>query len=65
MGYFIPYFLIQWVFYSLLKNIKLQKMQSLAQSPNICLIYFKEKLLVLNTCYIFRKTSKINTIGAY
>ena len=41
------------------KNIKLQKMQSLVKRPNICLIYTKEKLLVLNTCCIFRKTSKI------
>ena len=62
----------QWVYYPLLfnlmsillhmKNIKLQKMQSLVKRPNICLTYFKEKLLVLNTCCVFRKTSKIYTM---
>ena len=30
-----------------------------------CLVYFKEKLLVSNTCWVFRKTSKIYTIGVY
>ena len=38
-------------------------MQSLVKRPNICFTYFKEKLLVSNTCCIFRKTSKIYTIG--
>ena len=65
----------QWVFHPLLfnlmsiflhiKNIKLQKMQSLVKRPNICLTHLKEKLLVSNTCCIFRKTSKIYTIGVY
>ena len=59
----------QWVFHPLLfnlmsilllnQNIKLQKMQSLVKRPNICLTYFKEKLLVLNTCCVYRKTTKI------
>ena len=48
------------------KYIKLKKMQTLqVKRTNICLTYFKEKLLVLNTCYIFRKTFKIYTIGVY
>ena len=46
-------------------NIKLQKMQSLVKRPNISLTYFKEKLLVSNTCSVFRKSSKIYTIGVY
>ena len=48
-----------------IENIKLQKMQSLVKRPNICLTYFKEKLLVSNTCCILRKISKIYTIGVY
>ena len=45
----------QWVFHPLhlnlmsillhIKNVRLQKMQSLVKRPNICLTYFKEKLL--------------------
>ena len=52
----------QWVFHPLLFNlmsnllhisiIKLQKMQSLVKRPNICLTYFKEMLLVSNTCCV-------------
>ena len=65
----------QWVFHPLLFNlmsillhisiIKLQKMQSLVKRPNICLTYFKEKLLVSNTCCVFRKTCKIYKSGVY
>ena len=40
-------------------------MQSLVKRLNICLTYFKEKLLISNTCWVFRKTSKIYTIGVY
>ena len=55
----------QWVFHPLLfhlisillhiYNIKLQKSQSLVKRPNICLTYFKEKLLVSNTYCILGK----------
>ena len=65
----------QWVFHPLLfnlmsillhmLNIKLQKMQNLVKRPNICSTYFKEKLLVSNSCCVFRKSSKIYTIGVY
>ena len=37
----------------------------LVKRLNICLTYFKEKLLISNTCCVFRKTSKIYTIGIY
>ena len=65
----------QWIFYPLLfnlmsillhiQNIKLQKMQNLVKGPHICLTYLKEKLLVSNTCCVYRKTSKSYTIGVY
>ena len=55
----------QWVVHPLLfnlmsislhiSNMKLQKMQSLVKRPNICLTYFKEKLLVSNTYCILGK----------
>ena len=64
----------QWVFHPLLFNlmsillhIKYQIAENAkpCKRPNICLTYFKEKLLVSNTCCIFRKTSKSYTIGVY
>ena len=50
-----------------LKISNCRKCKALLEDPRQYLLntFHKEKLLVLNTCYIFRKTSKIYTIHVY